>query len=219
MASPAPGADSRAVDPLQAQRARHTATARSPFMKVNIIMVYGRTMDAVTTALGTLAGSYQETLDTLARFHFTEGLWARRVDMWTDDTAVQQKIAHRLGWLDALAVAEQHVDRARACAAAGRFGARQGRGAIGRFERSDAAVWRPRCSARGPLRALRCSPLARACARARADLSTCVCLRPWASGYRTRCTPARRSSTAARDLNHPAPFRTRVCRGSDLRHA
>lgn len=80
-------------------------------------MVYGRTMDVVTTALGPLGGSYQETLESLARFQFTTHLWSRRVDMWTQDPAVQQKIANRLGWLDALAVAEQQLDRARACAA------------------------------------------------------------------------------------------------------
>src|SRR5215471_18208872 len=52
------------------------------------------------------AGTTSEALDTafsqLERLRFAEALWGRRLDVWTPDRAVQQKIADRLGWLDAV---------------------------------------------------------------------------------------------------------------------
>jgi glucose-6-phosphate isomerase len=45
------------------------------------------------------------------------GLWARRLDLWSRDPSVQEKIAHRLGWLSALDAVEPHISRLHACAA------------------------------------------------------------------------------------------------------
>ena len=47
---------------------------------------------------------------------FARALWERRLDVWTDDPATQQKIANRLGWLSALDVVEPLADRLRAIA-------------------------------------------------------------------------------------------------------
>jgi transaldolase/glucose-6-phosphate isomerase len=44
---------------------------------------------------------------------FADALWARRVDVWTADPAVQKLIANRLGWLTALDVVTPHLDRLR----------------------------------------------------------------------------------------------------------
>lgn len=52
----------------------------------------------------------------LEQSRFADALWSRRLDVWTTDPAVQQKIAHRLGWLDAMDVVVPHVARLRACA-------------------------------------------------------------------------------------------------------
>ena len=42
-----------------------------------------------------------------------EALWARRLDVWTADRAVQQAIANRLGWLDTLDFVTPQLDRLR----------------------------------------------------------------------------------------------------------
>ena len=51
-------------------------------------------------------GAASVALDTvfsqLDHLHFAEALWARRLDVWTTEWAVQQVIANRLGWLDAI---------------------------------------------------------------------------------------------------------------------
>ncbi len=78
-------------------------------------MVYGRLVNEFTLSLGSLDQPYQETQATLLRLHFTSSLWSRRVAMWTDDAAIQEKIAHRLGWLDALDSVAPHMERVRAC--------------------------------------------------------------------------------------------------------
>ena len=79
-------------------------------------MVYGRLVDQFTLSPGPLEQPYQETQATLRRLQFTSSLWSRRVEMWTEDLATQQKIANRLGWLGALDFVAPHLDRIRACA-------------------------------------------------------------------------------------------------------
>jgi len=47
---------------------------------------------------------------------FAEALWNKRLDVWSADPATQQLIAHRLGWLQALAFVTPQVARLRAFA-------------------------------------------------------------------------------------------------------
>ena len=47
---------------------------------------------------------------------FADALWSRRLDVWSPDPAVRQKIADRLGWLESLAFVAPHLPRLRAVA-------------------------------------------------------------------------------------------------------
>ena len=65
-------------------------------------------------------GAASAALDTvfsqLDRLHFVAALWARRLDVWTTDWDVQQAIANRLGWLDAIEFITGHLERIEAFA-------------------------------------------------------------------------------------------------------
>jgi len=65
-------------------------------------------------------GAASAALDTvfsqLDRLHFVAALWARRLDVWTTDWDVQQAIANRLGWLDAIEFITAHLERIEAFA-------------------------------------------------------------------------------------------------------
>ena len=65
-------------------------------------------------------GAASAALDTvfsqLDELRFAEALWARRLDVWTTDRSVQQTIANRLGWLDAIGVITTHLPRIEAFA-------------------------------------------------------------------------------------------------------
>ena len=65
-------------------------------------------------------GAASAALDTvfsqLDRLHFVAALWARRLDVWTTDWDVQQAIANRLGWLDAIEFIAGHLERIEALA-------------------------------------------------------------------------------------------------------
>ncbi len=65
-------------------------------------------------------GAASAALDTvfsqLDHLHFAEALWARRLDVWTTEWAVQQVIANRLGWLDAIEFTTTHSVRIEAFA-------------------------------------------------------------------------------------------------------
>jgi glucose-6-phosphate isomerase len=65
-------------------------------------------------------GAASAALDTvfsqLDRLHFVAALWARRLDVWTSDWDVQQAIANRLGWLDAIEFITAHLERIEAFA-------------------------------------------------------------------------------------------------------
>lgn len=50
-------------------------------------------------ALGAAQGAYDEALALLERERAVERIWARDAGLWSDDAAVQEKIANRLGWL------------------------------------------------------------------------------------------------------------------------
>ena len=73
-------------------------------------------MTALTLDLGALTTSFTDCTSRLEREGFAEALWNRRLDVWTRDASVQQKIGTRLGWLGALEFAAAQRDRLRAVA-------------------------------------------------------------------------------------------------------
>jgi glucose-6-phosphate isomerase len=73
----------------------------------------------VTSAIdpGTIAVALEHAYNRLEQCRFADALWTRRLDVWSEERAVQQKIANRLGWLVAAAVVHPHLPRLRAFAA------------------------------------------------------------------------------------------------------
>jgi len=76
----------------------------------------------VSLESGALGADIDRALDRLARFRFADVLWNRELAVWTPDETVQQKIAHRLGWLTALDFVKPHLDRLRGFAEGVRSG-------------------------------------------------------------------------------------------------
>ncbi len=58
-----------------------------------------------------IAIPFQTAINRLQEIGFAEALWARRLDVWTDDQATREKIANRLGWLGAIEFVRPHVPR------------------------------------------------------------------------------------------------------------
>ena len=73
-------------------------------------------MTPFTFTPGPLAAAYAKTRTQLHDSRFADALWARRLDVWTGDEGTRQKIAQRLGWLDALTFVTPQIDRLRAFA-------------------------------------------------------------------------------------------------------
>src|SRR5688572_15825425 len=71
---------------------------------------------------GPLGTSYEHACAQLDRTGFSDALWSRRLDVWTRDPATQEKIANRLGWLEAIDFVTPHLPRLRALADAIRSG-------------------------------------------------------------------------------------------------
>jgi glucose-6-phosphate isomerase len=67
---------------------------------------------------GAVAAPLDAAFTSLAKRRAADALWARRLDLWSADPAVQQKIANRLGWLDIVAGMTPHLPRLRTFAAA-----------------------------------------------------------------------------------------------------
>jgi glucose-6-phosphate isomerase len=65
---------------------------------------------------GPLADAVDRATARLDRLGFADALWRKRLDVWSDDAAVQTLIADRLGWLNALDVVGPQLPRLRACA-------------------------------------------------------------------------------------------------------
>ena len=63
-----------------------------------------------------IAIPFQQAVNRLEEIGFADALWARRLDVWTNDAATQAKIANRLGWLNAIEFVRPHVGRLRAFA-------------------------------------------------------------------------------------------------------
>jgi transaldolase/glucose-6-phosphate isomerase len=73
-------------------------------------------MTAFHITPGPLAVAYTQACQRLDHVAFADALWAKRLDAWTADAAIQQKIANRLGWLGALDFVTPLVPRLRALA-------------------------------------------------------------------------------------------------------
>jgi transaldolase / glucose-6-phosphate isomerase len=71
------------------------------------------TLDTAPIAL-----SFQSAIARLRDVSFADALWGRRLPVWTDDPAVREKIANRLGWLDAIEFVRPQIPRLRAFAEA-----------------------------------------------------------------------------------------------------
>jgi glucose-6-phosphate isomerase len=69
-----------------------------------------------STDPGSLHAELNHTYSRLHTGKVADALWTRRLDLWSADPAVQEKIANRLGWLDATAAVEPYLPRLRACA-------------------------------------------------------------------------------------------------------
>jgi glucose-6-phosphate isomerase len=63
-----------------------------------------------------LAAEHARACARLDTIRFADALWTRRLEVWTSDQAVRDKIANRLGWLGALDFVEPHLPRLRALA-------------------------------------------------------------------------------------------------------
>jgi glucose-6-phosphate isomerase len=63
-----------------------------------------------------LAIPFQNAVARLEQVAFAEALWTRRLDIWSTDPVVRQKIADRLGWLSALEFVTPELPRVRAFA-------------------------------------------------------------------------------------------------------
>jgi glucose-6-phosphate isomerase len=60
---------------------------------------------------GDIAPALDTVFSQLDRDGFAGKLWARRADVWSSDYAIQQSIANRLGWLDAVEFATSQLPR------------------------------------------------------------------------------------------------------------
>jgi glucose-6-phosphate isomerase len=73
-------------------------------------------LDVLTLDLHPLTAPVEQACRELERREFAEALWSRRLDLWTSDPGTQEKIANRLGWLDALAFVGPRLAELRAFA-------------------------------------------------------------------------------------------------------
>ena len=71
---------------------------------------------------GPLAPALEHAYLRLEQSRFADALWARRLDVWSADAAVQQTIANRLGWLGAVGAMTPHVRALRTFAESVRTG-------------------------------------------------------------------------------------------------
>jgi glucose-6-phosphate isomerase/transaldolase/glucose-6-phosphate isomerase len=65
-----------------------------------------------------IAVPFQKAINQLRDAGFADAMWARRLDVWTGDAATRDKIANRLGWLNAIEFVRPHLPRLRAFAEA-----------------------------------------------------------------------------------------------------
>jgi len=60
-----------------------------------------------------LTDAVERAYARLDQLGFGDALWRKRLDVWTTDPTVQQKVANRLGWLDAVSVIAPQLPRLR----------------------------------------------------------------------------------------------------------
>jgi glucose-6-phosphate isomerase len=60
---------------------------------------------------GPIAPALEHAYLRLEQSRFADALWSRRLDVWTSDAAIQQKIANRLGWLGAVRTMKPQVQQ------------------------------------------------------------------------------------------------------------
>ena len=65
---------------------------------------------------GPLTIALEDSFARLDRLRFADALWKKQLDIWSADAAVQQLIAGRLGWLDAIDFITPQLPRLRAFA-------------------------------------------------------------------------------------------------------
>ena len=70
-----------------------------------------------TTHPGSLHGAINDAYASLHDRKVADALWTRRLDLWSADPSVQEKVANRLGWLDAIATIDPQLPRLRTCSA------------------------------------------------------------------------------------------------------
>ena len=70
----------------------------------------------ITIDPGTIDVALDDAYSRLERCHFADALWARRLDVWSADRAVQQQIGNRLGWLDVSTTVSPQLPRLHAFA-------------------------------------------------------------------------------------------------------
>jgi glucose-6-phosphate isomerase/transaldolase/glucose-6-phosphate isomerase len=69
--------------------------------------------DSFSIEPGNVASQIDAAYAQLEQLQFADALWSRRLDVWTSDPAIQQKIAQRLGWLSVLDFVTPQIDRLR----------------------------------------------------------------------------------------------------------
>ena len=67
-----------------------------------------------STYPGPIHPAFDDAHRRLETSRFADALWSRRLDVWSTDPAVLQKIANRLGWLESLEFVAPHLPRLRA---------------------------------------------------------------------------------------------------------
>ena len=63
-----------------------------------------------------IAIPFQTAIARLREINFADALWGRRLEVWTENPATRDKIANRLGWLDAIEFVRPQLPRLRAFA-------------------------------------------------------------------------------------------------------
>jgi glucose-6-phosphate isomerase len=66
-----------------------------------------------TTHPGSLHGAINDAYASLHDRKVADALWTRRLDLWSADPSLQEKVANRLGWLDAIATIDPQLPRLR----------------------------------------------------------------------------------------------------------
>ncbi len=92
-------------------------TIRKTLPKCRRAIRYHCTPVTFSTHAGSLQNQIENACVQLQNRSAVEGLWNRRLDLWSADPSVQEKVSHRLGWLSALDAVEPNLHRLQDCTA------------------------------------------------------------------------------------------------------